>query len=159
MQINPDEHPKQWYEGSVKYWDNQATTINGVLGGFGHVHDADLVTSQQLLKIFATRISGFDRAIDMGAGIGRVTHSLLMPNFKTVDVLEPSKVQLDKTRELYGTKISNYYNLGMQDFNFEHKYDCIWFQWVLMYLTDTDLVSVLKKSRDSLVEPSGTPVR
>ena len=86
VENNPEqaasEQIKDWYAGSVKYWNEQATTNNGVLGGFGHVHDPDIESSIELLKIFSDRISNFDRAIDMGAGIGRVTHSLLIPKFK-----------------------------------------------------------------------------
>lgn len=28
-----------WYKGSVKYWNEQPTTVDGVLGGYGIVHD------------------------------------------------------------------------------------------------------------------------
>ncbi len=45
------------------------------------------------------RISGFDRAIDLGAGIGRIAKTTLVPRFAAVDLLEPSEAQINKARE------------------------------------------------------------
>jgi protein N-terminal methyltransferase len=42
--------------------------------------------------------------------------------------------------------------VGLQEFNFEHRYDVIWVQWVLCYLTDEDLIKFLVKSRENLVD-------
>ena len=67
-----------------------------MLGGFGHVHDPDIKTSIELLRAYKNHISGFNRVIDMGAGIGRVTKALLIPRFKEVDILEPSEIQLNQ---------------------------------------------------------------
>ena len=39
-----------------------------------------------------------DRALDCGAGIGRVAKHLLIPRFKEIDLIEPSKAQLDQAR-------------------------------------------------------------
>lgn len=36
--------------------------------------------------------------MDCGAGMGRVTKHLLLPRFEKVDMIEPSKVQIDKAR-------------------------------------------------------------
>ena len=44
-------------------------------------------------------ISGFDTALDCGAGIGRIAKTTLLPVFKECDILEPSKVQIDKAKE------------------------------------------------------------
>jgi len=38
-----------WYEGAIKYWEAQPTTINGVLGGFGEVHEVDTDTSLKMI--------------------------------------------------------------------------------------------------------------
>lgn len=40
----------------------------------------------------------------------------------------------------------------MQNFNYERKYDCIWIQWVALYLTDQDLLDYLINSRNNLAE-------
>ena len=34
-----------WYRGSVQYWNQQPATVDGVLGGYGAIHDADSATS------------------------------------------------------------------------------------------------------------------
>lgn len=33
---------------------------------------------------------------------------------------------------------------------FERKYDCIWIQWVALYLTDKDLLSFFERARENL---------
>lgn len=38
-----------WYKKAVQYWDQQEPSYDGVLGGFGHVSDADVADSRQLL--------------------------------------------------------------------------------------------------------------
>lgn len=47
-------------------------------------------------------------------------------------------------------KIGEYYQIGMEKFEFTHKYDLIWFQWVIGHLTDYDMVKFLKKSAENL---------
>jgi hypothetical protein len=41
---------------------------------------------------FKEKISGFNNAIDLGAGIGRVAKTILIPIFNEVDIVEPSEV-------------------------------------------------------------------
>jgi hypothetical protein len=44
----------EWYRTNVEYWDAQAPTDNGVLGGFGFVADVDIRDSAAfLLKVGA----------------------------------------------------------------------------------------------------------
>lgn len=45
-----------------------------------------------MISDFSKRISGFNSAIDLGAGIGRVAKATLIPVFTEVDLLEPAKV-------------------------------------------------------------------
>lgn len=48
----PDGTQKAWYNKAVAYWDNQEASVNGVLGGYGHVSDDDIVESRKfLLKV------------------------------------------------------------------------------------------------------------
>ena len=47
-------------------------------------------------------------------------------------------------------KVGKYYQLGMEELEFEEKYDCIWIQWVIGYLTDEDLNKFLKKCKENL---------
>ena len=61
-----------------------------MLGGYGCIHDVDSETSAKMIEDFKDRISGFHSAIDLGAGIGRVTKATLLPRFEQVDLLEPA---------------------------------------------------------------------
>lgn len=86
-----------WYCSAVKYWDQQAATNNGVLGGFGQVNPADIMDSRKfLIKAYLTQLKEAEAkgrstvAADCGAGIGRVSAMLLMHYFKEVDIVEPS---------------------------------------------------------------------
>ena len=62
-----------------------------MLGGYGHVHYTDIDTSAGFIDIYKDKI-GHGRALDCGAGIGRVTKHLLLPRFEKVDLIEPSSV-------------------------------------------------------------------
>ena len=96
-------------------------------------------------------------ALDCGAGIGRVTKTVLKPLFENVDLCEPSITQLNEARN-YCPEARNFYNKGLQEFNYETRYDAIWIQWVLCYLTDNDIAEfLLKTKRDGLTrdESSG----
>lgn len=55
---------------------------------------------------------------------------------------------------LYGKQIGHFYAKGLQEFDFEEKYDCVWIQWVLSHLTDSDAIEFLKKAKGSL-NPGG----
>lgn len=85
-----------WYTQAYAYWEaegNCPPTIDGVLGGFGHVSGTDIAGSRRFLEgrvkplLSAMRL---EKAADCGAGIGRVTKLLLLPIFASVDLLEPS---------------------------------------------------------------------
>lgn len=41
--------PQGWYGKAVNYWGQIDATVDGVLGGFGHVTGVDLKESQQFL--------------------------------------------------------------------------------------------------------------
>ena len=69
-----------------------------MLGGYGKVHYTDIDTSAAFLDEYKDKIA-HGRVLDCGAGMGRVTKHLLLPRFSKVDMIEPSKVQIDKARE------------------------------------------------------------
>lgn len=48
---------------------------------------------------------------------------------------------------------------GLQQFEAKEKYDCIWVQWCLCYLTDEDCLTFLERARDSLTECPDKPGR
>lgn len=102
-----------------------------------------------MIEKFKAQISGFDTAIDCGAGWGRITKEVLLPKFKNVDLLDPAEEQVKKAKE-HVPEVKKFIVKGLQDFEFEYKYDCIWVQWCLCYLTDLDCMSFLEKAREGL---------
>ena len=81
-------------------------------------------------------------ALDCGAGIGRIAKTVLKPAFQNVDLVEPSSVQLEQART-YCPEARNFYLEGLQEHQFRQKYDAIWIQWVLCYLTEDDILDFL----------------
>ena len=63
-----------------------------MLGGYGVVHETESDTSGNMIDKFAGIISGYNSALDVGAGIGRISKTTLCPRFKEVDLMEPSLV-------------------------------------------------------------------
>ena len=93
------------------------------------------------------------RALDCGAGIGRVSKNLLMNEFKTVDLVEQDEKFCNKARETLCSSghLGEIFNIGLQDFKDNGtKYDIIWSQWVLGHLRDDDLVEFFKTVRNVL---------
>jgi len=136
------------------YWKNADATVDGVLGGFGHVSTVDIADSRRFLKSLDG--VGRDRAVDLGAGIGRVVKGLLLPLFKSVDLVDQDKKYVDTARE----ELCNHANMGqfvcsgLQDLELlgggdsgDVRYDVIWFQWVLGHFPDSDLESLLRRCR------------
>lgn len=79
--------------------------------------------------------TGTGFALDCGAGIGRITKRLLLPLFRTVDLVDVTQEFLDKARTYLGEegkRVENYFCCGLQDFNPQpERYDVIWIQWVI----------------------------
>ena len=100
--------------------------------------------------------TGCKRALDCGAGIGRITKRVLLPIFDTVDMVELNQEFLDKAKSYLGenaTRIGHYFCSGLQTFYPERDhYDVIWCQWVLGHLPDDDLVSFLQRCRTALTK-------
>jgi protein N-terminal methyltransferase len=86
-----------------------------------------------------------------------VTEQLLLHHFGTVDLLEPSVHLLKKARAVLcdnphlqvppGHKAGHFFRQGLETFAPQHgRYDCIWIQWCLLYLTDDDVVAFLQRA-------------
>lgn len=96
-------------------------------------------------------------AADCGAGIGRVSKLLLLPMFEHVDLVEQSPRLLRGVPQYLGAdetlraRVRDLYCMGLQDFEpAPASYDLIWMQWVLVHLTDVDLVRYLKRCKQAL---------
>jgi protein N-terminal methyltransferase len=144
----------------VRYWDDQSPDNEGVLGGFGRVSPADIMDSRRfLVKCFSERLQEAKEtgeelvAADCGAGIGRVSKELLLQFFQQVDVVEPSEHLLETARRNLkttsgGHRAVNFFRCGLEGFEPEGgRYDALWIQWALMYLTDEDAVAFLRRCK------------
>jgi protein N-terminal methyltransferase len=170
---------KEWYTKAEDWWSDPSkapATVGGVLGGFAELDPIDVVESSQfltdinmLLGIAATSSSDATRALDGGAGIGRVAKHLLSEFYTKVDLVEGNQRLLDAAPEYMkqvgsnsmdatdkSTHLGERYCAALQDFAPEHSsYDCIWVQWVIIYLTDVDLVQFLKRCATGLKKKKG----
>ena len=64
---------ENWYKGCVDYWDRQPTTVDGVLGGYGDIHEVESDTSRAMIIRFRHLMPSTGAALDCGAGIGRIS--------------------------------------------------------------------------------------
>ncbi len=160
---------KNWYSVASEYWKRQEVSVEGVLGGFGRLSGTDVLGSQKFIDALEKKFpENFQKRVvlDCGAGIGRVTKEFLSTNFQVADLVEPCENLLQKAVEdLKDTKCArNFYLAPLQSFDPSNpplafkkvgepgntKYDMIWCQWVLLYLTDADLVAFFRRCAESL---------
>ncbi|KAK0739431.1 alpha-N-methyltransferase NTM1 [Apiosordaria backusii] len=154
----------------LAYWESISPDVNGMLGGFPHITKVDIQGSRNFLaklgigaKAKGKKIT-VERALEGGAGIGRVTNGLLLDGIaKQVDVIEP----IEKfTNELKGKPgVGKVWNMGLEQWDPEKevqeggKYDLIWIQWCVGHLTDGELVRFLERCKTVLdVEKGGVIV-
>jgi len=124
------------------------------------VHEADMEDSRKFVTpILPERAPGRTlRALDVGAGIGRITGGLLLEICDTVDLLEGARNFVAKAKEQLawaGDRVERYICEGMQNFTPEAgRYDLIWIQWCIGSLTDDDFVAFFARCRQGLA-PGG----
>ncbi|XP_054612692.1 N-terminal Xaa-Pro-Lys N-methyltransferase 1 isoform X1 [Dunckerocampus dactyliophorus] len=150
-----------FYSNAEGYWKEVPPTVDGMLGGYGNISSIDINGSKAFLRKFLGEGEGKTTAgcaLDCGAGIGRISKRLLLPLFKTVDLVDVTQEFLDKAKTYLGEdgkRVGNYFCLGLQDFVPEGgRYDVIWIQWVIGHLTDNHLVEFLRRCHKAL-RPNG----
>ncbi|EDV26379.1 N-terminal Xaa-Pro-Lys N-methyltransferase 1-B [Trichoplax sp. H2] len=152
------EDSDNWYEIADTYWQNQPSTVDGMLGGFGKISKTDLFASRRFLLDTISDYSKetqFKQALDCGAGIGRISKGLLLKWFEVVDLIDQNgEFLIEAKKSAVSTKdhrVGELFACGLQDFTPEPaKYDVIWCQWVLAYLTDDDLIAFLARCKKGL---------
>ncbi|CDW99528.1 hypothetical protein [Sporisorium scitamineum] len=109
-------HPTPDVKRGVQYWEGVEASVDGVLGGFGHVSRVESLGSRYFLLSVLPHLSfcapassnvssaqwkkarvaerggkgkARTRALDCGAGVGRVTQHSLLPIFDEVHMVEP----------------------------------------------------------------------
>ncbi|XP_023653137.1 N-terminal Xaa-Pro-Lys N-methyltransferase 1 [Paramormyrops kingsleyae] len=155
------EDETAFYSKAEQYWQDVQPTVDGMLGGYGSISTVDINSSKKFLQKFLGEgkgKTGTGCALDCGAGIGRITKRLLLPLFRTVDLVDVTQEFLDKACSYLGEegkRVGNFFCCGLQDFEPQPgRYDVIWIQWVIGHLTDEHLVSFLQRCRAGL-SPGG----
>jgi len=145
-----------------RYWEGVNADVDGMLGGFPHVSRADLQGSRGFLAKLGIGSRGgrrkVARALDGGAGIGRITEGLLLDVAGQVDVVEPVA---RFTAALEGKAgVRRIFNVGLEDWRPEDgvQYDVIWTQWCVGHLTDAQMVAYLERCKRALNPDGGVIV-
>nr|XP_039270773.1 N-terminal Xaa-Pro-Lys N-methyltransferase 1-A-like [Styela clava] len=153
---------QSFYEEADKYWKTISPTLDGMLGGYSHISTSDVLGSRKFLREFLQGSNPrlrHKRALDCGAGIGRVSKLFLLHIFDTVDLLEQNGEFLKQAPSYLGPelskKVGEYICAGLQDVNLKPNfYDLIWVQWVTGHLTDAHFIEFLHKCQNALL-PGG----
>ncbi|CAI4230857.1 unnamed protein product [Auanema sp. JU1783] len=150
------------YDKAAEYWQQASQDVDGMLGGFAHLHPADISVSRTFIGNLKRKgfLTSTDYALDCGAGIGRVTKHLLLPLFNKVDMEDVVENLIVKSDEYIGKnpKVGEKFVEGLQTFAPpQGRYDLIWIQWVSGHLTDTDFVSFFERCKEGL-KPDGVIV-
>uniref|UniRef100_A0A8C9V3Q2 protein N-terminal methyltransferase n=2 Tax=Scleropages formosus TaxID=113540 RepID=A0A8C9V3Q2_SCLFO len=159
--VDAVEDETAFYSKAERYWQEVPPTVDGMLGGYGSISSIDINGSKKFLQRFlgdGKGKTGTSCALDCGAGIGRITKRLLLPLFRTVDLVDVTQEFLDKAKTYLGEegkRVENYFCCGLQDFEPEPgRYDVIWIQWVIGHLTDDHLMRFLQRCQKGL-RPDG----
>eukprot|EP01063_Lacrimia_lanifica_P013673 TRINITY_DN20299_c0_g1_i1.p1 TRINITY_DN20299_c0_g1~~TRINITY_DN20299_c0_g1_i1.p1 ORF type:complete len:294 (+),score=92.20 TRINITY_DN20299_c0_g1_i1:67-948(+) len=175
---------RTWYARSARYWAAQPATVEGMILGPGAAAGdgadaafaADLSGTASFLDDHGCRGG---RALDCGAGIGRVAFGALAKRFRTVDLIEPSEAYVQAVRGAGGAPGGGIvFHTALQDVVVAEAdddrrrrssagtakaavpsgfYDLVLVNWCVAFLTDDDLVEFLKKVV-RLLRPSGRVV-
>ncbi|CAB9499982.1 Lys N-methyltransferase 1 [Seminavis robusta] len=97
-------------------------------------------------------------AVDVGAGLGRVTKGILLKHYDEIHLVEGSSAYSKRSKIKLGKKKAKrcvFTQCYLQDINSQtlgtdRPIDLIWVQWTLQYLTDCDVIECLKILAESL---------
>ncbi|KAH0537188.1 hypothetical protein FGG08_006013 [Glutinoglossum americanum] len=168
MSTNTTEPPADAnidHDKALTYWSGVDPDVNGMLGGFPQISRLDIQGSKnfiaKLRRDSQTTGEEFARGVDCGAGIGRITLSLLSSICKTTDVVEPiakftSHILSDPSFAQLRSdgSIGAVYTQSLESWAPppDVRYDLVWNQWCLGHLTDAQLVAYLKVCVGALLE-------
>ena len=158
-----------WYESTLAHWTSNSMdeSHDGVLGGWAEVDEEDARGSLAFLEVNLREraaqhewpIAGC-RALDCGAGVGRVTSSVLLKVAEHVHLVEVSEKLLAQAATGLAAHEARVelQQASLREFAPPaNAYDLVWAQWVLGHLTDTDVVALLVRCREAL-RPGGAVV-
>ena len=151
---------EEYSAANTAWWDADgyggASDEEAMIGDGGS--GEDLEHSQRLLD--AVRAAHpqllMRSALDVGAGVGRVTKGVLLRRCEHVALLEPCERWLKQARRYLGNKRAQrctFVCRTLQDYSSAPPaaaYDVVWVQWTLQYLVDAHVVAALRGLAASL---------
>lgn len=145
---------------SIRYWSGVSPNENGMLGGYPQISRIDLRGSASFLakvhRLFPStaKVKPLERGVDCGAGIGRIADGFLKNVCSVVDLVEPVEKFAAVAHRKLGPSgyIGEIYTVGLESWVPTKKYDLIWNQWCVGYLTDEQLVGYLIRCKEALSE-------
>uniref|UniRef100_A0A8C4WC18 N-terminal Xaa-Pro-Lys N-methyltransferase 2 n=1 Tax=Gopherus evgoodei TaxID=1825980 RepID=A0A8C4WC18_9SAUR len=114
----------QFYARAKHFYWKVPATEEGMMGDYIELSNMDIESSREFLRKFigGPGKAGTEHALDCGSGIGRVTKHVLLPVFKSVELVD--------MMENFLAEAQNYLQ-GKKD-RHPQKYDVIWIQWFLI---------------------------
>ncbi len=106
----------------------------------------------------------FDHAVDLGAGVGRVTKLVLLKRYREVRLVEGNEEWSKRSRTYLGRKRASRCHFVHQRLDqltasdirdWGEPADLMWVQWTLQYLIDADVVNCLRVLAGGLRAGSG----
>lgn len=156
-----------WTARGARYWESQPADMVGMTGDpenvkGGGVSRPDIEFSRKALqdalkaarKVRKGGKKVFKTALELGAGIGRVTKGVLMDFCGHIHLVDFKKFLQEAKKSLprAGCRFT-FHHSSMQKFQIKvNTFDLIWCQWLLMYLTDADAVGLLKRASAGLAD-------
>lgn len=145
---------------SIKYWSGVSANEDGMLGGYPQISRIDLRGSANFLakihRLFPStaKVKPLERGVDCGAGIGRITEGFLRNVCAEVDIVEPVGKFAEEAHRRLGAdeRLGDVYVVGLESWVPTKKYDLVWNQWCVGYLTDEQLVGHLRRCKEALTE-------
>ncbi|CAD8150945.1 unnamed protein product [Paramecium pentaurelia] len=133
-------------EINKQFWSKQSITNSSMLGGYDQINNVDIQQSELFLL---KNIQQFNTLLELGSGIGRISEQLFIKYFKEIHLVEREAKFLNESRRRLSKFNCLYYQMSVEEFEPKTNYDCVWIQWISMYLTDSDFCNMLQKFNKS----------
>jgi protein N-terminal methyltransferase len=149
---------EEYYDANDKFWSEGGyggkTDDEVMVGDGGGAEDGveGLAFLDRLLARQSTMPAKPSVAVDLGAGVGRVTKMILLKRYDEVRLVEPNEGFSKHSKVYLGRKRAArcvFNCLHLQDISTDDiiewgEADLMWVQWCLQYLTDDDFIKCLR---------------
>ncbi|CAD8065228.1 unnamed protein product [Paramecium sonneborni] len=132
----------QMKEINRQFWAQQSITNSSMLGGYDQINNVDIQQSEQFLL---RNIKQFNTILELGSGVGRISEQLFIKHFKEIHLVEREAKFINESKRRLNQFNCLYYQMPVEQFEPKNYFDCIWIQWISMYLTDSDFCNMLQK--------------